>query len=284
MPDRRPRERRWLRTIPWFSASLLTLLILVALAAPWLTPHDPRQQDLLMSFLPPVWTGAGEVAHPFGTDELGRDVLANILFGLRVSLLVGFGSVAISVLVGTPLGLWAGYRGGRVDTLLMRLVDVQLSLPIILVALGVLAVWGAGLWKVILVIGLVGWAEVARLVRGSVLAERSREYVTAAEALAAGVPRILFRHALPNVLNALLVLVSVMMPRFIILEATLSFLGLGVAIDTPSLGLAVSRGYEYLFSGSWWTSTLPGLALLLLVLAVNLLGDWLRDALDPRAA
>lgn len=278
------RDRRWLRTLPWFSAGLLVLLIVTAIAAPLLTPHEPRAQSLLDSFLPPIWTGGGEAAHPLGTDELGRDVLANILFGLRVSLLVGFGSVAISVAIGTPLGLWAGYRGGRVDTLLMRLVDVQLSLPIILVALGVLAVWGAGLWKVILVIGLVGWAEIARLVRGAVLGERNKEYVMAAEALAAGTPRILLRHALPNVLNALLVQVSVMMPRFIILEATLSFLGLGVAIDTPSLGLMVSRGYEYLFSGSWWTSTLPGVALLLLVLAVNLLGDWLRDALDPRAA
>lgn len=276
-------RRRWLRTLPWFSATLLTVLVVTALAAPVLTPHEPRQQSLLDSFRPPTWSGAGDPRHPLGTDELGRDVLANILFGLRVSLLVGFGSVTLSVLIGTPLGLWSGYHGGRIDTLLMRLVDVQLSLPIILVALGVLALWGSGLWKVILVIGIAGWAEIARLVRGSVLAERSKEYITAAEALAAGTPRVLFRHALPNVLNALLVQVSVMMPRFIILEATLSFLGLGVAIDTPSLGLMVSRGYEYLFSGSWWTSTLPGVALLLLVLSVNLFGDWLRDALDPRA-
>ncbi len=278
------RRPRWLRTVPWFSASLLVALVIVAVSAPGLTPHEPRQQSLLDSFQPPLWASAGTSDHPLGTDELGRDVLANIIFGLRVSLLVGFCSVAISVLLGTPLGLWAGYRGGPVDAVLMRLVDVQLSVPTILVALGVLAVWGSGLWRVILVIGIVGWAEVARLVRGSVLAERSREYITAAEALAAGTPRILFRHALPNVLNGLLVQVSVMMPRVIILEATLSFLGLGVSIDTPSLGLMISRGYEYLFSGMWWTSTLPGLALLLLVLSVNLFGDWLRDALDPRAA
>ncbi len=278
-----PRRRRWLRTLPWFSASLLTLLLLMAVAAPLLTPHDPVKQSLLDSFKPPVWSSGGDAKHPLGTDELGRDVLANILFGLRVSLLVGFGSVTLSVIIGTPLGLWSGYRGGRVDTLLMRFVDIQLSLPLILVALGVLALWGSGLWKVILVIGIAGWAEVARLVRGSVLAERNKDYIAAAEALAAGTSRVLFRHALPNVLNALLVQVSVMMPRFIILEATLSFLGLGVAIDTPSLGLMVSRGYEYLFSGSWWTSTLPGLGLLLLVLSVNLFGDWLRDALDPRA-
>lgn len=277
------RERRWARTLPWFSLGLLVLLALVAILAPFLTPHEPRAQSILDSFQPPVWSG-GTAAYPLGTDALGRDVLANILFGLRVSLLVGFVSVAISVAIGTPLGLWSGYEGGRVDAFVMRLVDIQLSLPIILVALGVLAVWGAGLWKVILVIGIVGWAEVARLVRGAVLSERGKEYVTAAEALAAPTPRILFRHALPNVLNALLVQISVMMPRVIILEATLSFLGLGVAIDTPSLGLMVSRGYEYLFSGSWWTSTLPGLALLLLVLSVNMLGDWLRDALDPRAA
>ncbi len=278
------RRRRWLRKLPWFSAGLLLVLVVVAIAAPLLTQVEPRRQSLLDSFLPPAWTAAGDAKHPLGTDELGRDVLANILFGLRVSLLVGFCAVGISVVLGTPLGLWAGYRGGRIDAVLMRLVDVQLSIPTILVALGVLALWGSGLWRVILVIGVVGWAEVARLVRGSVLAERSKEYIVAAEALAAGTPRILFRHALPNVLNALLVQVSVMMPRVIILEATLSFLGLGVSIDTPSLGLMISRGYTYLFSGTWWTSALPGAALLLLVLSVNQFGDWLRDALDPRAA
>lgn len=266
---------------PLLPTAILILLILLAIFAPIVSPHDPQEQDIMKRFLTPAWAG-GEWAYPLGTDALGRDVFSNIIFGLRISLLVGFCAVGISILIGVPLGLLAGYLGGRTDTFLMRLADIQLSLPLILIALGVLAIWGAGLWKVILVIGIAGWAAYARLIRGSTLAEREKDYVSAAIALAAGTPRIMFLHTLPNVLNTLLVQVSVQIPRVIILEATLSFLGLGVSIDTPSLGLMVSRGYLYLFSGSWWVSILPGLALMLLVFSINLLGDWLRDVLDPR--
>lgn len=216
-----------------------------------------------------------------GTDEQGRDILSNILYGLRVSLSVGFLAVLISVAIGVPLGLFAGYSR-RFGELVMRLVDIQLSIPTFLIALVVLALWGSGLLKLILVIGVVGWAEYARLVRGAVLSERAREYVLAAEALGINTPRLMFLHLLPNVLSVVLVQVSVDVPRVILLEATLSFLGVGVSIETPSIGLMVKRGMDYLFSGVWWTTALPGLALMALVLTTNLIGDWLRDAFDPR--
>ena len=217
-----------------------------------------------------------------GTDELGRDIFANILYGLRVSLLVGFCAVTISVVIGAPIGLLAGYRPNSwFAHLTMRIADVQLSLPVVLIALAVLAVLGRGLEKVIIVIGIVGWAQYARLIRSSVLAERTKEYVVAASGLGASLPRILARHILPNVVGPSLVQIAVDVPRAIELEATLSFLGLGVAITTPSLGIRIAQGYQYLFSGAWWLAVMPGLALVVLVLAINLLGDWLRDTLDP---
>ncbi len=270
-----------MRRLPWLTFSTLLGLILVALLAPWIAPHPPLEGDLLRQHLPPAWLPGSDPRFLLGTDEQGRDILSNILFGLRVSLSVGFFAVLLSVLIGVPLGLLAGYRQG-IGELVMRAVDVQLAIPTFLIALVVLALWGAGLFKLILVIGVVGWAEYARLVRGAVLAEREREYVLAAEALGVPTPRVLFRHILPNVLSVVLVQVSVDAPRVTQLEATLSFLGVGVSIETPSIGLMVKRGMDYLFSGIWWTTVLPGLALMLLVLTTNLLGDWLRDAFDPR--
>ncbi|MBV8425216.1 MAG: ABC transporter permease, partial [Candidatus Eremiobacteraeota bacterium] len=207
---------------------------------------------------------------------------ANILYGLRVSLMVGFSAVTISVLIGTPIGLLAGYRPGSwFAHVTMRIADVQLSLPVVLIALAVLAVLGRGLDKVIIVIGVVGWAQYARLIRSSVLAERTKDYVIAAGGIGASVPRILARHILPNVVGPSLVQIAVDVPRAIELEATLSFLGLGVAVTTPSLGIRIAQGYQYLFSGAWWLAVTPGLALVILVLSINLLGDWLRDVLDP---
>lgn len=224
----------------------------------------------------------GESSYLLGTDDLGRDVLSNILYGLRISLLTGFVAVAISVVVGSTVGLFAGYRGGWFDTVAMRLVDIQLSLPAVLIALAVLAISGRGLSKVIIVIGLVGWAQYARLVRASVLSERSKDYVTAALIGGASQKRILFRHILPNVMSPLLVQISVDIPRAVELEASLSFLGLGVAVTTPSIGLRISQSYHYLYSGAWWASVLPGIALVVFVLSENLIGDWVRDVLDPR--
>lgn len=269
--------------LPWVSLLILVALVLLALLAPWIAPHDPEAQSLLSRLDPPAWTAGGDWSYPLGSDGLGRDVLSNILFGLRVSLLAGFVAVAISVVIGGVAGLLAGYRsGGWFDGVAMRLVDIQLSLPAVLIALAVLALSGRGLWKVIAVIGIVGWAQYARLVRASVLAERQQDYVIAAMLAGASPRRVVFRHLLPNVLGPLLVQISVDIPRAVELEASLSFLGLGVAVTTPSLGLRVAQGYQYLFSGAWWPSVLPGAALVLLVLSENLIGDWVRDMLDPR--
>lgn len=276
MSGRRPR-------LPWLSLGVLSILILAAIFAPWIAPHDPERQSLLARFTPPVWMSGGDWSHILGTDALGRDLLSNVIYGLRISILAGFMAVAISVVVGGFLGLFAGYRGGSwLDGLVMRAADVQLSLPAVLIALGGLALFGRGLWKVILVIGLVGWAQYARLIRSSVLVERSKDYVAAATVIGGSPRRVLFRHILPNVLGPLLVQISVDIPRAVELAATLSFLGLGVAITTPSLGLRISQGYQYLLSGMWWPSIIPGVALVLLVLSENLVADWLRDKLDPR--
>lgn len=270
-----------LRDLPRIPAAVLTALVLLALFAPLMSPHDPQHQDLLSRLTPPF----GRTTSGFyllGADELGRDIFANILYGLRVSLLVGFVAVAISVAIGAPIGLLAGYRPGSwFAHVSMRVADVQLSLPVVLIALAVLAVLGRGLDKVIIVIGVVGWAQYARLIRSSVLAERTKDYVIAAGGLGASVPRILARHILPNVVGPSLVQIAVDIPRAIELEATLSFLGLGVAVTTPSLGIRIAQGYQFLFSGAWWLAVMPGIALVVLVLSINLLGDWLRDVLDP---
>lgn len=261
---------------------VLTLLLGASLAAPWLSRVDPLAQDFGASLRPPAFGAGGSLDHPLGTDRLGRDVLANVLYGLRVSLLVGTAAVLISLSLGVTLGLVAGYAGGRVDALLMRAADVQLSLPPILIALAVVALFGSGLWRLVLLIGVINWAVYARTVRGSVLAVREREFVEAARALGVAAPAILGRHVLPNVLTATVVVAAVELPRVMLLEATLSFLGLGVPPQVPSLGAAVARGYQVLFAGHWWVSVFPGLALMAVVVCVNLLGDWLRDVTDPR--
>lgn len=275
-------RKRLLRGFPYLPAFILIAFIAASLGAGLIAPHDPRAQNILFSLLPPTWLPGGEATYLFGTDGLGRDILSNILYGGRVSLAVGFFSLLISAAIGVPLGLVAGYVGGRFDAFVMRAADVQLSLPTILVALVVLAFLGAGLVKVILVIGIVGWAAYARIMRSSVLQIRERDFISAVRALGASIPRILLWHVLPNAFTPLLVQLSVDFPRVVLLEATLSFLGLGVGIDTPSLGLMISSGQDHLFSGGWWLSALPGIALTLLVLSVNLIGDWLRDILDPR--
>ena len=269
--------------LPWISLTILAILILSAIFAPWIAPHDPQQQSLLARFDPPAWIAGGSLDHVFGTDSLGRDLLSNVIYGLRISVSAGFLAVAISVVLGGVLGLIAGYKNGSwFDNLIMRAADVQLSLPAVLIALGGLALFGRGLWKLIFVIGVVGWAQYARLVRSSTLVERSKDYVAAAQVIGGSPRRALFRHILPNVLGPLLVQISVDIPRAVELAATLSFLGLGVAVTTPSLGLRISQGYQYLLGGIWWPSIIPGLVLVVLVLSENLVADWLRDRLDPR--
>lgn len=260
-------------------AGLLAAMVALAVLAPVVAPWDPGAQDLGRRLLAPTWLRG---PHPLGTDAVGRDLLSNILFGLRVSLVFGILTIAISVALGVAAGVAAGYYRGRVDSVFMRAADMQLSLPFLLVALAIAAIWGRGLYKLIIVVGVIGWAEFARTVRGSTLGIREKEFVEAARALGAFDRRIMTRHILPNVLTPVIVLISVAMPRVIVTEATLSFLGVGMPLTTPSLGLLIDGGYKYLFSGAWWPSIMPGLALMVLVVGINLVGDWLRDALDPR--
>ncbi|RMF85072.1 MAG: ABC transporter permease [Nitrospinota bacterium] len=260
---------------------LLCLFVLSALLAPFIAPHDPYEQELRARRLPPFWMERGNSKYLLGADVFGRDILSGIIYGIRISLLVGVVSIAVSVFLGILLGLPSGYYGGRLDAVIMRAADLQFSLPTILMALAMIAIFGRGLFKLILVIGFVGWAEYARTMRGSVIAEREKEYIEAARALGGSDLLIMVKHILPNVLTPIIILIIVQMPRVIVLEATLSFLGLGVPITTPSLGIMIAMGYNYLFSGYWWLTIFPGLALMLIVLSINLLGDWLRDALDP---
>jgi len=262
---------------------VLLLLVFMAVFAAWVAPVDPLEQTLKARLTPPIWNERGVSPYYLGTDRLGRDVLSNIIYGLRISLLVGFFAVGISMLIGLTLGLTAGYKRGFWETFIMRAVDVQLSLPLIMVALCFMVIFGQGLWKMIIVLAITGWAEYARTVRGTVLSIREKEYVEAAYALGFGPWTIMVKYLLINSITPVLVLSAVQVPRVIILEATLSFLGLGVPVNTPSIGLAIARGYQVLFSGSWWASIFPGLALMLLVACINIVADWLRDALEPRS-
>jgi len=283
-----PAERQLLHSFLSNSLVLGALTVLIGLVvcavfADWVAPVDPLEQILKARLKPPIWDERGMSPFYLGTDRLGRDVLSNIIFGLRVSLLVGFIAVGISMVVGLTLGLIAGYSRGFWESFIMRAVDVQLSLPLIMVALCFMVIFGQGLEKMIIVLAITGWAEYARTVRGTVLSIREKEYVEAAYALGFGPWTIMTKYLLINAITPVLVLSAVQVPRVIILEATLSFLGVGVPVTTPSIGLAIARGYQVLFSGSWWASIFPGLALMLLVACINVVADWLRDALEPRS-
>ena len=253
---------------------------IVALAAPWISPQDPMRQSLRGRLAAPTLQGADGRAHVFGTDHLGRDVLSRVIWGARVSLLVGFAAVVVGGLIGATLGILAGYRGGWLDSAIMTLADAQLAFPFILLAIGIIAVLGPSFPTLILVIGLSGWMSYARVLRSQVLVLRSREFVDAIHALGGSAGRIVARHVLPNVLSSLVVIATLELARSIVLEATLSFLGLGVQPPTPSWGGMVQEGREYLDS-AWWISTYPGLVLMLTSLVVSRTGDWLRDLLDP---
>ena len=262
--------------------ALVVLMMLAAVAAPWITPQDPYdldQLDIMNGRLAPLSPGGDGTYFWLGTDDQGRDMLSGIIYGLRISMAVGIGSAVIAGLFGAAVGLVAAYVGGRTESALMRLVDLQLAFPSILMALMILA-----LGNVLLAIVLVEWARYARTARGAALTERSREYVEAAECLALPRWRVVFRHILPNCLPPLVVLGTIQIARAITLEATLSFLGLGVPVTEPSLGLLIANGYQFMLSGQYWTTVFPGLALLLVVVGINLVGDQLRDVLDPRQA
>jgi peptide/nickel transport system permease protein len=264
--------------------ALLALIALAALLAPWISPQNPydlARLELLDSRLPPLARSAAGGIYWLGTDDQGRDMLSAILYGLRTSVAVGLASTALALAIGVSLGLAAAWFGGWLDALLMRLADLQLSFPSILIALVLLAVLGQGLDKIIVALVAVQWAYYARTARAAALVERRKEYIEAATSLALSRGRIIFRHLLPNCLPPLLVLAAVQVAAAITLEATLSFLGLGLPITEPSLGLLISNGFTYLLSGHYWISFFPGIALLAAVVGINLVADRLRDVLDP---
>ncbi|HXF46634.1 MAG TPA: ABC transporter permease [Burkholderiaceae bacterium] len=268
--------------------AMLAMVVVVALAAPWLAPQNPYdlgKLDLLDARLPPgERAGSGAMTYVLGTDAQGRDMLSAIMYGLRVSLYVGVASGAIALTLGSLLGVLAAYVGGRFEQFLMRVVDIQLGFPAILVALILLAVLGKGVDKIIVALVTVQWAYYARTARSAALVERNKEYIEAARALGLSAARIVLRHLLPNSLPPLIVVGTVQVAHAIALEATLSFLGLGLPPTEPSLGLLIANGYEYLLSGKYWISVYPGVALLVTILAINLVGDQLRDVLNPRLA
>jgi peptide/nickel transport system permease protein len=266
-----------------------------ALLAPWIAPHNPfdlRTLDLKDALLPPAWQDGGQAGYALGTDDQGRDVLSAIMFGARISLLVGLASVALAVVTGVALGLVAGYVGGRVDAFIMRVADVQLSFPAILIALLIDGVARAALPRdvhsdvallvLVLAIGMSNWVQYARTVRGSTMVEKNKEYIQAARVIGVSALGVMRHHLLPNVLGPVLVLATINIATAIITEATLSFLGVGVPPTQPSLGTLIRVGNDFLFSGEWWITIFPGAALVVMVLSINLLGDWLRDALNPK--
>ncbi len=278
------------------AAALVLLLILGGAAlAPWVAPHNPldlASLNLMDSRIPPVWDAEGQWTFPLGTDDQGRDILSGILYGVRISLVIGVGAVLFAVVVGIAAGLVAGYAGGAVDAVLMRIADIQLTFPAILIALLVDGVVTAALPQemherlkvqvLIFSIGISFWPQFARTVRGSTLVERGREYVMAARVIGLSPGRIMLTHILPNVLGPVFVIGTLTLGLAIVTEATLSFLGVGLPPSSPSVGTLIRIGNDFLFSGEWWMTIFPGVALVLLVLSINLLGDWLRDALNPK--
>ena len=295
---------RFLDSDVWFSfksspvamiaAVVAALCVFSAVMAPWVAPHNPldlASLDLIDARLPPAWMAEGKAKYLLGTDDQGRDILSALMYGSRISLLVGLASVLVSVVVGVGLGLLSGFVGGRVDAFIMRVCDVMLSFPSILIALLIDGVGRAmfpnahetlAFTVLIVAISLTGWVQYARTVRGSTMVERQREYVQAARVIGVSSARIMRRHVLPNVMGPVLVLATIHIATAIITEATLSFLGVGVPPTSPSLGTLIRVGQDFLFSGEWWITIFPGVVLVMISLSVNLLGDWLRDALNPR--
>jgi peptide/nickel transport system permease protein len=289
IPEESPLGRAWSDFTESKSAVagliLFALIAAMAIFAPWITPQNPydlAQLDIMDGNLPPGEQSMAGATYWLGTDDQGRDMLSAIIYGLRMSLGVAALSTLIALAIGMSIGVIAAYFGGKVDSLIMRVVDLQLSFPVILVALILLAILGKGVDKVIFALIIVQWAYYARTVRGNALVERRKEYIEAAACLALSHRRIVFSHLLPNCLPPLIVVATVQVAHAIALEATLSFLGVGVPITQPSLGLLIANGYEYLLSGDYWISFFPGIALVVTIVAINLVGDQLRDVLNPR--
>ncbi|PKN43513.1 MAG: ABC transporter permease [Deltaproteobacteria bacterium HGW-Deltaproteobacteria-18] len=274
---------------------VLAVLALSAFGAPVIAPHDPYDTttiNIMDSEIPPVWMDGGDKNFTLGTDAQGRDMLSTMLYGMRISLIIGIGATFLQAVIGIVLGLLAGYKGGRIDSFLMRMADVQLSFSTLMVAIFLSAifqaVFGVASFErmavpfLVLVIGIAEWPQYARTVRASVLAEKKKEYVEAARVMGLPASRIMWRHILPNTMSPILVLSTVQVAHAIMSEAALSFLGLGMPITKPSLGSLINSGFDYIFSGSWWITMFPGFLLVLLILVINLLGDWVQDVLNPK--
>jgi peptide/nickel transport system permease protein len=276
----------WRRNRSAVAGTLIVILFLgMVTIGPHVTaqnPYDIRQLDIMEAFKPPVWLEGGTSQFLLGSDQQGRDVWASIIYGSRISLFIGLVATLGSVLIGATLGLIAGYHGGRLDSFIMRIADIQLSFPSVLIALFLMSAFGAGVDKVLIALVSVGWVVHARTVRGATLREKNREYVQAARVSGLSDTKIILKHVLPNVLTPLIVIATIQVGTFILIEASLSFLGVGVPITEPSLGLLIKNGFDVLFSGLWWISVFPGLFIMLIVFGINLLGDFLRDELNPR--
>jgi peptide/nickel transport system permease protein len=272
----RPRRQR-----PWFAGLILGALVVTAVFAPYLAPHSPTEGDLIKKSIPPIWMERGDAEHPLGTDRFGRDVLSRVIWGSRISLVVSLVAIGVAGTLGTLLGLVSGYRGGLTDALLMRLTDIGLSLPTVLIAVVMVAVSEPSFRNVVLVIALLLWPRFARQIRGETLAVKEQDFVALAVVAGRSSAWIIRHHIFPNVVPTLLVISTLQVGYVILLEGTLSFLGVGVPPPNPAWGLMIADARGFLATG-WWMSLFPGLAMLLTVLAVNLMGDWLRDHLDPK--
>ncbi len=282
----RRKSRFWLslrrNKLAMFGMFILALVTIAAVFAPLLTTHDPEIGVLRDSKTPPFWADGGSASYPLGTDALGRDILTRVIYGARISLMVGVAAVLIGGSIGVLLGMFAGFYGGRTDDIIMRIADIQLAIPFILLAIAILAVLGQGLDKIILTLGVSGWVTYGRVVRGQMLSWRETEFVEAARSIGARNLSIMFKHLLPNIVASIIVIASFAVASTILAEASLSFLGLGVPPTTPTWGGMVAAGRDYIITGQWWIYTFPGLAIMVTVLGINVVGDWLRDFLDPR--
>jgi len=274
------------RNIPAILGTIIIVVfILMTTIGPFIVTQNPynlREISLMDAYKAPAWSEGGEWRFPLGTDAQGRDILSSIVYGSRISLFIGLTGMIFSAVIGTVLGLAAGYYGGKIDAIIMRIADIQLSFPATLIALFIMSISGRGIGNLLIALTLVGWVIYARTVRGATLSEKKKEYVEAGKVIGLPNIKIIIKHILPNVVTSLIVIATIQVGTFILTEATLSFLGVGVPVTRPSLGLLVKNGYDVLFSGLWWASTFPGLFIMLLVFGINMLGDFLRDELNPR--
>lgn len=281
--------------VAMISFAAIVIFIILATAAPWISPmnpYDANNIDIMNSEIPPAWEDEGLKQFPLGTDNMGRDMLSTMLYGLRTSILIGLGAVFLQAFIGIAVGLSAGFLGGKIDAILMRIADIQFSFPYLMVAIVVSAIFqlafGIGRYEtlavplLILIIGVSEWPMYARTIRASVMGEKNKEYVEAAKVIGLSRPVIMVRHVLPNSLTSLMVISTIQVANAVMSEASLSFLGLGMPVTRPSLGSLIKSGFDYIFSGSWWITVFPGIWLILFVLVINLLGDWLRDVLNPK--